>query len=137
MKEKFRIAKQKLSPILAKCKNVIMHIRETLPEKKPHTERYYKRIAFLNKYSLVFHFLLACMLIFVVELISRRDFISTVTFLSNHTLAFLYNALIIFASLSLVYLFRCRAQMRVLISGIWIFLGIRQRSDLIKPCHTV
>lgn len=76
-------SKAKLSPILAKCKNVIMHIRETLPEKKPHTERYYKRIAFLNKYSLVFHFLLACMLIFVVELISRRDFISTVTFLSN------------------------------------------------------
>ena len=123
MKEKFRIAKQKLSPILAKCKNVMMHIREALPKKKPHTEKYYKRIAFLNKYSLVFHFLLACMLIFVVELISRRDFISTVTFLSNHTLAFLYNALIIFASLSLVYLFRCRAQMRVLISGIWIFLG--------------
>lgn len=123
MKEKFRIAKQKLSPILAKCKNVMTHIREALPKKKPHTEKYYKRIAFLNKYSLVFHFLLACMLIFVVELISRRDFISTVTFLSNHTLAFLYNALIIFASLSLVYLFRCRAQMRVLISGIWIFLG--------------
>ncbi len=94
-----------------------------LPEKKPHSEKYYKRIAFLNKYSLIFHFILACFLIFVIEVISRRDLVSAVTFLSNHTLAFLYNALIIFASLTLVYLTKYRAQLRLLISGIWIFLG--------------
>lgn len=81
------------------------------------------KIAFLNKYSLIFHFLLACLLTFVIELISRRNFISAVTFISHHTFAYLYNAFIIFASLSIVYLFRCRAQLRVLISGIWIFLG--------------
>lgn len=81
------------------------------------------KIDFLNKYSLIFHFLLACLLTFVIELISRRNFISAVTFISHHTFAYLYNAFIIFASLSIVYLFRCRAQLRVLISGIWIFLG--------------
>ena len=58
-----------------------------------------------------------------METISRRDFVSAITFISNHTLAFLYNALIIFASLSLVYLTKYRTQMRILISGLWIFLG--------------
>lgn len=82
-----------------------------------------KGIAFLNKYSLVFHFLLACLLTFAVEVISRRSFVSAVSFAAGHTWAYLYNAFIVFASLSVVYLFRHRAQLRVLISGLWIFLG--------------
>ena len=88
-----------------------------------HKNKYDRVVAVFNKYSLAFHFLLACLLIFVIELISRRNFISAVTFLRHHTFAFLYNALIIFASLSLVYLSRYRAQLRILISGAWIFLG--------------
>lgn len=119
MKEKFTFLKQKLAPLFQK----LHQIKAMFPEKKPHSEKYYKRIAFLNKYSLIFHFLLACLLIFIVEMISRRDFVSAVTFISNHTLAFLYNAFIIFASLSLVYLTKYRAQLRVLISGLWVFLG--------------
>lgn len=105
------------------CLDKISLIRSKLPKKKPHGEKYYKMIAFLNKYSLVFHFILACMLTFAIEVISRRDFLSTISFLHNHTLAYLYNAFIVFASLSIVYLFRCRAQLRVLISGLWLFLG--------------
>jgi phosphoglycerol transferase MdoB-like AlkP superfamily enzyme len=111
--------RQKMQPVFQK----IDFIKSKLPKKKPHSEKYYKCIAFLNRFSLVFHYLLACFLVFVIELISRRDFISAVTFLSHHTLAYLYNSLIIFASLSFVYLFRSRAQMRLLISGVWIFLG--------------
>ena len=115
--------KEKFAFLLQKVHFIKEHIRSMIPEKKPHSEKYYKRIAFLNKYSLIFHFLLACFLIFIIEVISRRDLISAVTFLSNHTLAFLYNALIIFASLTLVYLTKYRAQFRLLISGLWIFLG--------------
>lgn len=119
MREKFNILKQRLTPL----SNKLCLLKSYLPKKKPHSEKYYKRIAFLNKYSLIFHFILACLLIFVVEVISRRDLFSAVTFIHNHTLAFLYNAFIIFASLSLVYLTKYRAQMRVLISGVWLFLG--------------
>lgn len=104
-------------------KKTFQTLRSKLPKKKPHSEKYYKRIDFLNKYSLVFHFLLACVLTFAIEWISRRDIGSALSFIGGHTLAFLYNAFIIFASLSLVYLFKCRAQLRVLISGLWIFLG--------------
>lgn len=119
MKEKFTVLKQKLKPLREK----LHMLKEFLPKKKPHSEKYYKRIAFLNKYSLVFHFLLACFLIFVIEVISRRDLVSAITFIHGHTLAYLYNAFIIFVSLSIVYLTKCRAQFRLLISGIWIFLG--------------
>lgn len=123
MKETFIQLKQKLSPLLQKMYTIKDHVKAKLPKKKPHSAKYYERIAFFNKYSLIFHFILACFLIFVIEVISRRDLISAVTFLSNHTLAFLYNGLIIFASLTLVYLTKYRAQLRLLISGIWIFLG--------------
>ena len=95
MKEKFTNLKQKLSPLFQK----LHFLKDLLPKKKPHSEKYYKRIEFMNKYSLVFHFILACLLVFIIEVISRRDFVSAVTFISNHTLAYLYNAFIIFASL--------------------------------------
>ena len=36
------------------CLDKISLIRSKLPKRKPHSEKYYKMIAFLNKYSLVF-----------------------------------------------------------------------------------
>lgn len=126
MKQKFNALKKKLKPVARKLEPVQTAVKKLLaklPKKKPHSEKYYKRIDFLNKYSLVFHFLLACALTFIIEVISRHNLISALNFMSEHTLAYLYNAFIIFASLSLVYLFRLRAQMRLLISGLWLFLG--------------
>lgn len=91
---------------------------------KEHSEAYMRRIAFLNKYSLLFHVLISCALVFIVEVISRRNFLSACSFVGGHTFAFLYNAFIVFASLSFVYLFRRRAFARIIISGFWIILGI-------------
>ncbi|MCR5793303.1 MAG: sulfatase-like hydrolase/transferase [Lachnospiraceae bacterium] len=78
----------------------------------------------LNKYSLVFHAILACLVCFIIEAISRHSVIRAVSFMDKHTLAFLYNALIVFSSLSIVYIFRRRAFIRVLICELWIVLGI-------------
>ncbi|MDD6155545.1 MAG: sulfatase-like hydrolase/transferase [Lachnospiraceae bacterium] len=83
-----------------------------------------KTISFLNKYSLAFHALLACTIVFFVEVISRRDFLSACSFVGTHTLAFLYNAFIVFASLTLVYLFRRRTFWRIIITGFWTILGV-------------
>ncbi len=80
-------------------------------------------VKYLNKYSLIFHGILACLLCFVIECISRRSFISALTFVGGHTGAYLYNSFIIFTSLSLAYLVRRRALVRLLVSGFWIFLG--------------
>lgn len=91
---------------------------------KQHSESYHRRIAFMNKYSLLFHALLSCGIVFIVELISRRDFLSACSFVGMHTGAYLFNAFIVFASLCLVYIFRRRAFVRIIISGFWIILGV-------------
>ncbi len=82
-----------------------------------------KIVRIFNQYSLVFHFILSCIITFLIEVFSRRSLTSAYAFAQGHTLAFLYNAFIIFVTLSLVYLFKCRAQLRVLIGSIWLFLG--------------
>ena len=126
MKQKFKSVKEKMNKLFQKfapVKEKAEVFLSKLPKRKPHSEKYYKRIAFFNRYSLIFHFILACFITFTVEVISRRDFFSAVSFVGNHTWAYLYNAFIVFASLSIVYLFKTRAQLRVLITGLWIFLG--------------
>lgn len=107
-------------------KKILRNIKTKLFTKveKQHSEEYLRRIAFLNKYSLLFHALMSCGIVFVVELLSRRDFLSACSFVGSHTAAFLFNAFIVFVSLSLVYLFRRRAFFRIFISGFWIILGI-------------
>lgn len=107
-------------------KKILRNIKAKLFTKveKQHSEEYLRRIAFLNKYSLLFHALLSCGIVFMVEILSRRDFLSACSFVGGHTGAFLFNAFIVFASLSLVYLFRRRAFFRIIISGFWIILGI-------------
>lgn len=107
-------------------KKILRNIKAKLFTKveKQHSEEYLRRIAFLNKYSLLFHAMLSCGIVFVVEILSRRDFLSACSFVGGHTGAFLFNAFIVFASLSLVYLFRRRAFFRIIISGFWIILGI-------------
>lgn len=107
-------------------KKILRNIKTKLFTKveKQHSEEYLRRIAFLNKYSLLFHALMSCGIVFVVELLSRRDFLSACSFVGSHTAAFLFNAFIVFVSLSLVYLFHRRAFFRIFISGFWIILGI-------------
>lgn len=91
-------------------------------ERKPHP-KLDKTVAILNRYSLLFHLLLSCFLVFVIECISRRNVLSAFDFVGTHTIAYLYNSFIIFASLSLVYFLRRRFLARLLISGFWLFLG--------------
>lgn len=47
---------------------------------KQHSEAYLRRISFLNKYSLLFHMLISCGIVFIVEVLSRRSFLSAGSF---------------------------------------------------------
>ena len=87
-------------------------------------KKFGKWVPFLNKYSLIFHGILACGLVFLIEIISRHSFLSAVSFVTNTPLTFLYNALLIFATLLLVYLFKRRLLVRLCISIFWLILGI-------------
>lgn len=119
---------KKLRSAFQAFQNFIISIRKKLPKlppMKPETRaKWEKVIAFMNRFSILFHAWLSCFLVFIIEVISRRSLSSAITFIGGHTLAYLYNSLIIFVSLSLVYFFRRRALARVIIGGLWLFLGI-------------
>ncbi len=91
-----------------------------------------KLITFLNRYSLVFHYILACAICFFIEVISRHSFGDAFAFMFDRGLTFLYNSLIVFTSLHLVYFFRRRALMRTIISVVWLFLGTINGCVLLK-----
>ena len=101
-------------------------IKDVLYTKKEveHSERFNKTMDILNSYSLVFHIFLAMFVVFLVEFASRWDIISAFKFITLTPLVFAYNAFIVFASLTLVYLFRRRCFARVLICSFWVILGI-------------
>lgn len=78
----------------------------------------------MNRLSLPLQFLLACVVNFLIEVISRLSFFEAWDYLTGTPLVFLYNAFMIFATFSIVYLVRRRVFARILISVFWIFLGI-------------
>lgn len=93
-------------------------------QQQKETHDYSRQIAFLNRYSLLFHALLSCMLVLLIEICSRRSLAGALGFLAGHTFAFFFNSLIIFATMSIVYLFRRRMLLRIIISSTWLLLGI-------------
>ncbi len=111
---------------MRKISNVFNVIKEKLFVKadRVHSEKYYRKIDFLNRYSVLFHAIAAMAIVFIIEVISRRNFISACKFVDSHTLAFMYNSFLVFVSFALVYLFRRRAFARIVITGIWTILGI-------------
>ena len=94
------------------------------PKAREYSPRQTALITFLNRWSLLFHALAALLTIFVIEIVSRRSLFSACSFVASHTLAYLYNAFIIFASLMLVYLVRRRCYLRTLTLIFWTILGI-------------
>ena len=82
------------------------------------------KVKFLNKYSLLFHGLLACILVIAIEWMSRHSLTSALSFCFGTPLTFLYNVFLIFASLLIVYLFKRRAVVRIIITVFWVLLGV-------------
>ncbi|MCD7957818.1 MAG: sulfatase-like hydrolase/transferase [Lachnospiraceae bacterium] len=82
-----------------------------------------RTVEILNRYSLLFHMLLACAVCFVIEWISRHSFIEACQFAVDRNLVFLYNSFLVWATLTLVYIVKRRTAARVLICVFWLFLG--------------
>lgn len=88
--------------------------------------------AVLNRFSLVFHALLACVINLLIEAISRHSFFEAWEFMTETPLVFLYNAFMIFATYMLVYFFRRRVFVRIIISVLWMVLGVCNGYMLMK-----
>ncbi|MGN1266754.1 MAG: LTA synthase family protein [Dorea sp.] len=78
----------------------------------------------MNRFSLVLHALLACTINFVIEAISRHSPIEAWEFMTGSPLVFLYNAFMIFMTFSIVYLFKRRIFVRIIVSVFWLIIGI-------------
>lgn len=122
--------------IFSKIKNFFLCRKEAhMNREKKHwiaPEKKEKLIGFFNRWSLLFHAVLACGICFVIEWVSRHSFTGAFSFMFDRSLVFLYNSLLVYASLTLVYLFRRRCLMRCLISVLWLLLGIINGCVLLK-----
>ena len=87
---------------------------------------------FMNRFSLVFHALLACIINFAIEAISRHSAAEAWGYMTQTPLVFLYNAFMIFITFSVVYLFKRRVFVRIIISVLWMVLGIANGYMLMK-----
>lgn len=121
MKEKIRMAAERISAPFRFVGNIM---------KKPFVkfhEKYEKEITraiyVMNKYSLLFHALWSILLEFMIESFSRHSIIKGFVFLAGSPLVFLYNALLIFMTLMITYLFRRRFVTRLTLSVIWLYGG--------------
>lgn len=65
-----------------------------------------------------------CVLYFIIEAISRRSLPQAWSYMTEKPLVFLYNACLIFVTSLVVYLFRRRALVRLLVGFFWLLLGI-------------
>lgn len=78
----------------------------------------------MNRFSLVFHALYACLINFAIEGISRHSAFEAWDYMVGSPMVFLYNSFMIFVTFSIVYLFKRRVFVRIIISVLWLALGI-------------
>ncbi len=112
IKRHFKEKKERRRQILEKRRN------------SPFARKMQPIYKWMNRLSLPFHFLLACVINFLIESVSRMSIFEAWGYMTGTPLVFLYNAFMIFATFSIVYLVRRRVFARILISVFWVFLGI-------------
>ena len=87
---------------------------------------------FMNRISLLLHAVLACVINFVIEAISRHSAVEAWGYMVGTPLVFLYNAFMIFITFSVVYLVKRRMFVRIIISVLWLALGVANGYMLMK-----
>ncbi len=86
----------------------------------------------MNRVSLLLHFVLACLINLAIECISRHSLFEGWDYMVESPWVFLYNAFLIFVTFSIVYLVRRRVFTRIIISVIWLAIGVCNGYMLIK-----
>ncbi|MBQ9092297.1 MAG: LTA synthase family protein, partial [Anaerotignum sp.] len=83
-----------------------------------------KLFYYMNKVSLLLHGVWAILINFAIEAMSRHSMYAAWEFSRVSTKAFLYNSFMIFVTFSIVYLFKRRVFARVILTLLWLILGI-------------
>lgn len=77
-----------------------------------------------NKISLLLHALFSAVGYFLIEAISRHSLSEAWAYMTDRPLVFAYNTAFIFTTTLIVYLFRRRCFLRVLLAIFWLLLGV-------------
>ncbi len=89
-----------------------------------NNEKIKKVSDFMTNHALIFHIPLSLVMCFVLEWMSRHSFINACYFVSDHTLAYLYNSFLIYVVYSLCILFKRQTFCRMIVSAVFVALGI-------------
>ncbi len=89
----------------------------------PKSPKIRKALNFLEHWSLIFHALLAMIVVFLIECLSQHAFSAGIVYVTSHTGAFLYCSFIVFISYNLVFLIKRRAFLRWIITAFYLGLG--------------
>lgn len=120
IKEYRRLRKERRERILEERRN------------SPRGKQMQKIYGFMNRFSLLFHALLACGINLGIEAVSRHSLIEAFQYMVGVPLVFLYNAFMIFCTFSVVYLVKRRVFARIIISVLWGFIGVSNGYMLMK-----
>lgn len=82
-----------------------------------------KAIRICNLLSVPLQMLGCCLIYLIIETISRHSLREAWEFMTGKPLVFLYNALLIFTTTTIVWLFRSRVFVRTLLAVFWLALG--------------
>ena len=87
---------------------------------KPNLER---PAQFCNRFAVPLQFLASCAVYFCMEWMSRHSAEEAWQYLTEKPLVFLFNALIVFSTTTIVFLFRRRVFVRTLVYVFWLLMG--------------
>ena len=144
--KKFKLKKPDVRGNIQKLKNLKMedikvywHMRherrKRILEERRNSE-FAKKMApyyrMMNRFSLLLQAIWVIMINFIIESLSRHSVIEAWTYMTESPLVFFYNAFMIFITFTVVYLVRRRVFARIIISVVWLFLGVCNGVMLLK-----
>lgn len=144
--KKFKFKKPDISGSIQKLKNLRMEDikdywkmkherRERILEERRNSEFSRKMAPYyrlMNRFSLLLHAIWAILINFIIEALSRHSLIEAWDYMTKSPLVFSYNAFMIFVTFTVVYLVRRRVFARIIISVVWLFLGVCNGIMLLK-----
>ena len=87
---------------------------------------------FMNRFSVPLEALWSLIINFMIEVMSRHSAIEAWTYMTETPIVFLYNALMIFLTFTFVHLVRRRVFARIIVSVLWLFIGLVNGIMLMK-----
>ena len=116
----------KIKLAFAKVKDKREEHKNKKAEKEPSKAAllYRRYNAFFEKYAVFTHIVVALVMVFVLEWMSRHSFVQACLFVRDHTIPYLYNSFIVYVGFSLVFITRKRSFVRLIVGGVFLVLGI-------------